>query len=321
MSPRILWGGIVMLVLAGPLAAGDFGPDIETSFDSLVAGEAAVLTQEYVFFEGESGPAALLLEFDKGSFDFTDIEVDDVIGTLLLEVDIDNPFPFPDIVGDILGELTVTSVEDDVVEADLIITEVDDDVLTALELLGFDDPTDEVAFIVTLTDFEDDDGALIEMEEGDALPVSEDELAFDIPMTFEFDPFYVHSPDGGELLVTTTITPGEGDDFTTDETFKIEGGDEDPIFKRGDADGDGTVSGIPDGLFVLKFQFEAGAKAPPCMAAADCNGSGDVSGIPDGLFILRWQFEAGAEVPPDPGPTKCGADPNELDCETEPDCT
>ncbi len=96
-----------------------------------------------------------------------------------------------------------------------------------------------------------------------------------------------------------------------------------PPFKRGDANGDGSVSGLGDGLFVLRWHFIDDSPVPMCMDAADANDNGEVTGLGDGLFVLRWQFVDGAPVPPDPGPTCCGRDPtddDDLDCETPPVC-
>ena len=65
------------------------------------------------------------------------------------------------------------------------------------------------------------------------------------------------------------------------------------------------------------------------MDAADADDSGGVSGLPDGLFLLKWQFAGGSPAPPDPGPTECGPDPTEddeedpefdLGCEKPPVC-
>ena len=82
-------------------------------------------------------------------------------------------------------------------------------------------------------------------------------------------------------------------------------------FLRGDASGDGTVSGIGDGLFLLRYGFQEGPE-PPCMDAADADDGGSVSGLSDGLFMLRWGFQEGAP-PPEPGTEVCGTDPTDDD--------
>ena len=87
-------------------------------------------------------------------------------------------------------------------------------------------------------------------------------------------------------------------------------------FLRGDADGNGTVSGLRDGLFLLRFGFQEG-KAPPCADAADADDNGTVNGLTDALRMLRWGFEEGPE-PPAPGAETCDTDPtadDDLGCD------
>ena len=97
---------------------------------------------------------------------------------------------------------------------------------------------------------------------------------------------------------------------------------EEPVFLRGDADGDGIISGLVDGLFLLSFQFIPGSPAPPCDDAADVNDDGSVNGLVDGLFLLNFQFVGGSPPPPDPGPIDCGVDPSDdgLACEVYDGC-
>ena len=70
-----------------------------------------------------------------------------------------------------------------------------------------------------------------------------------------------------------------------------------PTILRGDASGDGTVSGLGDGLFLLRWQFVEDSPAPGCMAAADANADGTATGLVDGLFLLRWQFVEDSPAP------------------------
>ena len=92
-------------------------------------------------------------------------------------------------------------------------------------------------------------------------------------------------------------------------------------FVRGDANGDGTLTGLVDGVFILNFQFVPGSAVPPCMDAADVDDNGAFSGLVDGLLVLNYQFVPGTPPPPDPGPTACGPDPTDdpLDC-LDPPC-
>lgn len=87
-------------------------------------------------------------------------------------------------------------------------------------------------------------------------------------------------------------------------------------FYRGDADGDGVVNGLVDGLFLLDFQFLGGPE-PSCSDAADVDDDGVLNGLVDTLFLLAYAFTGGSP-PPDPGPTICGIDPTAdgLDCAT-----
>ena len=78
-------------------------------------------------------------------------------------------------------------------------------------------------------------------------------------------------------------------------------------FKRGDCDGNGTVSALLDSRYLLIYAFASG-DAPPCLDAADCDGNDAVSGLVDSLFILDYAFGSG-DAPPSPGPTVCGTDP------------
>ena len=95
-------------------------------------------------------------------------------------------------------------------------------------------------------------------------------------------------------------------------------------FLRGDCNGSGGVVGSPsDAVFVLNFNFLAGA-TPPCLAACDANNDGAVIGSPaDGVYILNFNFLAG---PPPAAPyPNCGysssAGDATLGCETvSPEC-
>ena len=117
--------------------------------------------------------------------------------------------------------------------------------------------------------------------------------------------FRIKTSGGGEYLVDFVDRLGHRR-ARPFENRKAAG--QDPMFLRGDADGDGTVNGLVDGLFVLNFQFIPGSPEPPCLDAADADDSGSVNGLVDGLFILNFQFAGGAP-PPDPGPMSCGEDP------------
>lgn len=91
-----------------------------------------------------------------------------------------------------------------------------------------------------------------------------------------------------------------------------------PLFHRGDANGDGRVD-IADAIFGLGYLFLGGPK-PACMDAADSNDTGRFD-LSDPIFVLSWAF-SGGPAPPAPGPGACGADPTEdsLDCSSYASC-
>ena len=92
------------------------------------------------------------------------------------------------------------------------------------------------------------------------------------------------------------------------------------VFLRGDANGDGQVSGLSDALFVLNYQFIPGSPEPLCLRAADADGDDTISGIADALAILNYQFVPGSPPPPAPGPSCCGFALSLLTCDQQPAC-
>ena len=80
-----------------------------------------------------------------------------------------------------------------------------------------------------------------------------------------------------------------------------------PDFIRGDADGNGVVQPLVDGVYTLVYQFVPGTPEPPCLAAIDADGSDSFSGLTDGVYILNFGFVPGTPPFPDPFPF-CGTD-------------
>ena len=74
-----------------------------------------------------------------------------------------------------------------------------------------------------------------------------------------------------------------------------------------------------DALFILAWQFQGGL-AFPCFDAADADNDGTVNGLVDGLYVLNYQFTGGP--PPPPPYPMCGQDPtlDILFCETDVGC-
>ncbi len=77
-----------------------------------------------------------------------------------------------------------------------------------------------------------------------------------------------------------------------------------PLFRRGDSDGDGKLS-LTDAVRALNWLF-LGAAAPTCLDAADTDDSGVVN-ISDPIQVLQFLFLGGG-APAPPGPEECGRD-------------
>ncbi len=88
-------------------------------------------------------------------------------------------------------------------------------------------------------------------------------------------------------------------------------------FLRGDANGDGRVEGLIDGLVLV----DSLATFFPCQAAADVTGDGSYDWVIDTSRLVGW-WTGRDEPPPAPGPETCGEDPREYygsDCDFPPD--
>ena len=92
----------------------------------------------------------------------------------------------------------------------------------------------------------------------------------------------------------------------------------DPVFKRGDANGDGGFD-IGDAIFLLAALFSGGDPCA-CDDACDANDDGSTN-IADAIYMLTNLFSGGA-APPAPGPNSCGIDPTSdaLDCDEYSGC-
>ncbi|MGH2726195.1 MAG: hypothetical protein ACRDKS_04380, partial [Actinomycetota bacterium] len=83
-------------------------------------------------------------------------------------------------------------------------------------------------------------------------------------------------------------------------------------FKRGDANGDGTVD-ISDPTFIWNYVNLSGP-VPPCLDGADGDDDSWVL-AGDGDWIFDYLFNGGPP-PPAPGPNTCGRDPTPDLCST-----
>lgn len=78
-----------------------------------------------------------------------------------------------------------------------------------------------------------------------------------------------------------------------------------PVFIRGDTDGNGVFNGLADGLYILEHGF-LGGPPPPCLEAGDADASGVLNALQDGVYVLNHQFLGG---PPPVAPyPDCGLD-------------
>ena len=92
-----------------------------------------------------------------------------------------------------------------------------------------------------------------------------------------------------------------------------------PLFRRGDANGDGQIN-LSDPVSALSHLFAGGGGAPlTCIKSADTNDDGQVN-LTDPVFHLNHLFASGP-APSPPGET-CGSDPtpDDLTCSVDAGC-
>ena len=263
---RLRWVGSIVCLLVATEVSAQFTPDVATGFSTLNAGAAAAITQNYQFFNGQEGPMQMELAMNKGSYNFAGILVGADVGTITLSVFLDNPFPIPDISGDIVADVQVTTVSASQLAANAVVTFITPSLLPFLSLIGIPNPTGQTVFFLTYTDLPGDSGTTLTADDAGVLPTG-GALTLDIPIEWTNDAFYFHSPAGGALNVTTTITSATALVDTEVETFALVGGGL-PGFTRGDVSGDGSVL-INDAIGILGYLFSGGA-IPGCLDSADC---------------------------------------------------
>jgi len=79
-------------------------------------------------------------------------------------------------------------------------------------------------------------------------------------------------------------------------------------FRRGDADGNGTLN-LTDVIRALTYQFVGGITLE-CQDAADVDDDGELT-LTDAIRSLNYQFTGTASMPEPPGPLTCGPDVND----------
>ncbi|MGE4632322.1 MAG: hypothetical protein AAEJ47_04740 [Planctomycetota bacterium] len=222
----MLHRSLLLLCLAIPaLCSAQFNPSLSTSFDNLQAGLPSGFTQNAFFPEGGEGPSSMLIQFDRGSFDFTGYAPGQLVGGLIVDVYV--PTPILTIAGLIIAEVQVTAVGTDTMEAIAVVTEITGNVLPGLALLGIPDPTGETAFNVLYTDLPGDSGAIMDITDAGSLPLG-GSLAFNVPLIWSTPAILTHSPFGGDLTVDTLLTSSSGTPAPFSEIFILDGGIDPP---------------------------------------------------------------------------------------------
>lgn len=315
-SSRILCRVLLMTCLAIPaLCPAQFNPTVATSFDNLQAGIPSGFSQDLLFPEGSEGPSSLLVQFDRGSFDFTGYVPQQQVGGAVIDIFIQTPIVT--VAGQIIAEVQITSVGIDTMEAIAMVTEITGNVVAGLAVLGFPNPTGQIAFNVLFTDLAGDSGTTMSVIDAGSLPLS-GILDFDVPLTWTTEPILIHSPRGGDLVVDTFLSSTTGATVSFDEVFPLA----DPLgadFQRADCNTDGTFN-IADAIFTLTALF-SGGPAGSCTDACDSNDDGSVN-IADAIYTLAALFSGGPQ-PAFPSPGTCGPDATDadiLDCETYNSC-
>ncbi|MGE4620345.1 MAG: hypothetical protein AAEJ04_11115 [Planctomycetota bacterium] len=298
--------------LATPaLCSAQFDPTVSTSFENLQAENSSGFSQNVLFPNGSEGPTSLLVQFDRGSFDFTGYVPQQPVGGAIIDVLIQSP-PVT-IAGQIIAEVQITSIGTDTMEAVAMVTEITGNVVAGLALLGFPNPTGQIAFDVLFTDLAGDSGATMNVVDAGSLPLS-GILDFDVPLIWTTEPILTHSPSGGELVVETILTSTTGAIVSFEELFPLSDS-LGPNFQRADCNTDGSFN-IADAIFSLSSLF-SGGPAGTCTDACDSNDDGSVN-IADAIYTLAALFSGGT-LPTSPSPGSCGPDASNadsLDCTT-----
>ncbi|MEC9477298.1 MAG: hypothetical protein VX764_09690 [Planctomycetota bacterium] len=308
-SPNLAFNLVLLTCLIHPIfSLAQFTPTLSTSLDNLEAGQASGFTQQGMFFQGQEGPASMLIEFDRGSFDFSGSVVGQSAGTLVVDVDV--TVIVVTISGQIIADVQITSVGPDTMQAIAVITDITGNVAAGLSLLGIPLSIGDIAFNVLYNDFPDDTGASMNVTDAGTLPLS-GSLDFDVPLTWTTTSILTHSPAGGDLSVNSVLTSTSGFVANINEVFPLTGGIDPPTgFNRGDANQDGGFD-ISDPVTMLSFLFNNGTVL--CLGACDANDDNSVD-IADAVYCLSSLFGGGAlpAAPhgicgddPTPGPLSC----------------
>ena len=131
----------------------------------------------------------------------------------------------------------------------------------------------------------------------------------------------VTAGDSRSIISSNSAQTLAGQFAVAEDAEDLVNGDGTP-FRRGDADGDGSLR-LTDAVRILTFLFQ-GVEAPDCVDTADADNDNEVL-LTDAVLVLAYLFQQGA-APLDPGPDVCGEDPDgddpadDLTCERYGSC-
>ena len=180
----------------------------------------------------------------------------------------------------------------------------------------------ELQFALQPADVTADSGTAVTLSFELAVPATMDATyqwrkdLVDIPgatsATLTLDPVVLADAGSYDVVITDTCLSATSDAAVLTVVASA------PSFRRGDANGDGTTSGLVDGIAILEWAFNAGSE-PPCLDAVDMDDDGSVAPLIEVIYLLDYAFNAGP-APLDPGPTDCGVDPtaDTVECDTPP---
>ncbi len=300
---------------------------LSTGLTTTGGGKAASIEQAIVYIYKEPTIGTFSLNVSRGTLDLSKVEVGDLIGKMVVDMDIGEAEHFF-----LDFEMVVTAVGPDSADFDMPVLRTN---ATSIAVLDYNNGTGsplDLAHANGLTyqgnahSFGVDQGFELNFHYLDyfsdptLLPPGATSTGieigdlqspnFTVPVmhTFPIGSARFLLPQDTPLLVDTVMgqilppDPSNPVERTFSSSFDITVSTE--KFRRGDPNGDKTVD-LADVVFGLNYLFQDGP-APTCLDAADANDDGSVD-LADSLRILFSLFGE-SEQPPAPGPSTCGPD-------------
>ncbi len=301
--------------------------NVKSYLTSTKGGEHTQILQDFCFKQDSPLFNDITVAVDKGTVDFTSVQVGDEIGELMFDVLISS-FGETCPLGDnatLRAPIAVTNVSAQWLDLEVKVTEAS---IPLTECILRYNPADDLhnkglilegsmtarvggGFELVLS--------LAELAAGATYPGLEygDLAGTNVPVPLYFLPLtkssiYTLPPAGGTLTVETILSAINQSQTIVDRTFleefTITPGIVIPRFIRGEVNADGKVD-IADAIALLGHLF-AQKPAPVCPDAADANDDGALN-IADAIKILGHLFASAGPLPP-PFPS-CGQDPTDTD--------